>query len=171
MPFSELARKNVLEPLGMAHTTCTLCEAATFSLAAPHKTGPEVLHFIPVNATRLAAGGLFSTVDDLARLARVLLNGGAPLIRPESLEQMMTPECDLYLNYANAYGLTMRLKQHKDIYICGHDGQAPPYYASVWTVPKRGGGVTLLLNTEGGNILSTDIIPKLILDDMLKLRG
>jgi CubicO group peptidase (beta-lactamase class C family) len=29
--------------------------------------------------------------------------------------------------------------------------------------------ITLLLNTESGNILSTDVIPKLILDDVLEL--
>lgn len=72
----------ILQPLGMDHTTFTLCEAATFSLAVPHRAGPEVLHYIPVNATRHAVGGLFSTVDDMAKLARLLLNDGAPLISP-----------------------------------------------------------------------------------------
>ena len=169
LPFTALVKKNVLQPLGMSHSTFTLCEAATYSLAVPHKPGPEVLHFIPVNATRHAAGGMFSTVDDLTALARVLLNDGAPLVKPESLRQMMTPECSLYLNYRNDYGITMRLKQYKDILICGHDGQSPPYYASVWTVPEKGVGITLLLNTQGGNPLSTDIIPKMILDDILEL--
>lgn len=168
-PFSELDREYVLRPLGMDHTTFTLCEAATFSLAAPHKKGYEVLHYIPVNATRHAVGGLFSTVDDMAKLARVLLNEGAPLISRESMAQMMTPESSLYLNYGNDYGLTMRLKQYKNILLAGHDGQSPPYFTSIWTVPAKGLAVTLALNTEGGDILSTNLIPELILDDLCEL--
>ena len=168
-PFTQLEREYILQPLGMDHTTFTLCEAATFSLAVPHRAGPEVLHYIPVNATRHAVGGLFSTVDDMAKLARVLLNDGAPLISRASMQEMMTPQTSLYLNYRNEYGITMRLKQYKTIALAGHDGQSPPYFASIWTVPERGIAVTLTLNTEGGDILSTDLIPGLILDDLCAL--
>lgn len=168
-PFTELEREYILKPLGMDHTTFTLCEAATFSLAAPHRVGPKVLHYIPVNATRHAVGGLFSTVDDMAKLARVLLNDGAPLISKVSMQEMVTPQTSLYLNYRNEYGLTMRLKQYKTIALAGHDGQSPPYFASIWTVPERGIAVTLTMNTEGGDILSTNLIPELILDDLCDL--
>lgn len=168
-PFTQLEKEYILQPLGMDHTTFTLCEAATFSLAVPHRAGPEVLHYIPVNATRHAVGGLFSTVDDMAKLARLLLNDGAPLISPASMREMMTPQTSLYLNYRNEYGITMRLKQYKTIALAGHDGQSPPYFASIWTVPERGFAVTLTLNTDGGDILSTNLIPELILDDLCAL--
>lgn len=82
---------------------------------------------------------------------------------------MMTPESSLYLNYGNDYGLTMRLKQYKNILLAGHDGQSPPYFTSIWTVPAKGLAVTLALNTEGGDILSTNLIPELILDDLCEL--
>lgn len=169
MPFTALVKKNILEPLGMDHSTFTLCEAATYSLAIPHKPGPEVLHFIPVNATRHAAGGMFSTVDDLTALARVLLNNGAPLVKPESLQQMMRPECSLFLNYQSDYGITMFIKEYKDVVICGHYGESPPYYTSVWTAPKYGIGVTCSLNTEGGAPVGVDIIPKFIFDEIIGL--
>lgn len=168
-PFTQLEKEYILQPLGMDHTTFTLCEAATFSLAVPHRAGQEVLHYIPVNATRHAVGGLFSTVDDMAKLARLLLNDGAPLISPASMREMMTPQTSLYLNYRNEYGITMRLKQYKTIALAGHDGQSPPYFASIWTVPERGFAVTLTLNTDGGDILSTNLIPELILDDLCAL--
>lgn len=168
-PFTQLDREYILDPLGMDHSTFTLCEAATYSLAVPHRRGREVLHYIPVNAARHAVGGMFSTVDDMAKLARVLLNEGAPLISRSSMAQMMTPESSLYLNYRSDYGLTMRLRQYKDLLLAGHDGQSPPYFASIWTVPARGVAVTLTLNTDGGDILSTNLIPELIFDDLCEL--
>lgn len=80
-PFTALVKQYILEPLGMERTCFSLCEAATWALSVPHKVSEKgelsVLHFIPVNATRHAAGGLFSTVNNLTCLARVLLNGGA----------------------------------------------------------------------------------------------
>lgn len=168
-PFSVLDKEYVLKPLCMDHTMFSLTEAATYSFAVPHKKGPKVLHYIPVNAVRHPVGGLWSCVDDMTKLARVILNDGAPLVSKASMDQMKTPESDLFLNYFNSYGLTMRIKQYKDIVIYGHDGQSPPYFTSIWTVPEKGYAVCFCLNTDGGDILSTNLVPELIFDDLCEL--
>ena len=173
MPFTALVKRYILEPLGMTRSTFTLCEAATWPLALPHcvnRNGePEVVHFIPVNATRHAAGGLFSTANDLAKLARVLLNNGYPLVSAASLEMMKTPQCNLYLGHRNEYGLTMRLKEYRGLSLCGHDGQSPPYFSSLWTCPEKEIGIVVLTSTETGEP-ATDIIPKFILSDLFDLQ-
>lgn len=165
--FTALVKEEILEPLGMDHSTFHLQEAATFSLAIPHQVGPSPLHRFPINATRHAAGGLFSSVEDMVKLGRVLLNKGAPLLRPESLEEMMRPQCNLFLPPYQRYGLTMRIKACESVLMYGHDGQSPPFYASIWALPEEGYTLSVTLNTEGGDPLSTQMIPALIFSTLV----
>ena len=167
MPFSEIDRKYILDPLGMNGSTFDLCEAAIRSLAIPHKSRDEVLHDIPVNAARHAVGGLFSNVEDMSKFARMLLNRGAPLLSEKSWQQMMTMEADHWTEQQAGYGITMLLKKYKDVQLAGHTGSSPPYYACIWTAPEQGYAVCVTVNTEGGNILTRGKIPELIFDDLL----
>lgn len=173
--FTELVEEYVLKPLQMDRSTFDLCVAATYPLAQPHIAGvggePVETHFIPVNATRHATGGLFSTAKDLAKLARMLLNNGTvngkTILSPRILAEMKKPQTSLYLTYENQYGLTMRMHEYKGIMVYGHNGQAPPYFSSLWVCEEAGLGVVTLLNTSGE--ILTDIIPEMIFTDLLGL--
>lgn len=104
-PVGDLARERIFEPLGMSSTTFNLPPSVRESCAATeNRSGAEkrmtnyarydwrdgvvwgVVH--DENAHFMGGdtgnAGLFSTLDDLARYARCLLNGGAPVMRPET---------------------------------------------------------------------------------------
>jgi uncharacterized protein YbbC (DUF1343 family)/CubicO group peptidase (beta-lactamase class C family) len=100
-PLDQFARTHIYEPLGMKETTFRP-QGALKARAAPTEARngrfePGVVHDPRAYALGGVAGhaGLFSTADDLAIFARMLLRGGAVdgrrLLAPETLHTMTTP--------------------------------------------------------------------------------
>lgn len=171
--FSELAKEYVLEPLGMNKTTFDLRVAATYPLSLPHvensKGELEVVHYINENATRLAAGGLYSSATELCKLARFLLNYGRndfgeQLLSVDNLKQMLKKHADIAENSEDGYGLTMAIRKYKDGFIYGHLGSAPPYALSMLVDHKSGYGVITLMNTQRDDLRYK--IPEIIFDTL-----
>ncbi|MBR3837484.1 MAG: beta-lactamase family protein [Clostridia bacterium] len=169
-PFTLLAREMTLSPLGMNTTTFDLHLAATYPLCLPHeeKDGTfTVFHRLQENAVRHAAGGLYSNVLDLCRLARFINSGvtdeGKALLPPHLLKEMKTPHGKDPTGFS--YGLTMRLEPYRNGFLCGHHGSAPPYATSLMTHKESGLGIALLMNTQRDDLRTE--IPKKILDMLL----
>ena len=79
---AEFARKNIFDPLGMKHT-CYIPERPLLERCVPTEVidGKPLIGVVHDPLARLQGGisgnaGLFSTADDLALFARMLLNGG-----------------------------------------------------------------------------------------------
>ena len=98
MSLDEFAARNVFEPLGMSHTRFLPPEAWR-SQIAPTQVDEhgQMLRGVVHDPTARRMGGvaghagLFSTADDLARLAQDLLSGSKVLTRA-SIEKMSTPQ-------------------------------------------------------------------------------
>lgn len=117
-PLEDLLRERIFEPLGMSdtgfHTT------ATDRLGTCYAGGPGVVYDGPDGGWSKApsfasgGGGLVSTVDDYFAFARVLLNGGAPLLSRASVDTMTTvhvaegPSPDGSLGWGFGVGVTQR---------------------------------------------------------------
>jgi len=154
--YSELAQKYVLDPLGMTVTTFDLRTAATYPLSLPHIDaeggGHEVVHHIKENAARLAAGGLYSNIFDVCKLARFILNSGKndegkQVLSSESLKKMCNSHATFDAERGDFYGLTMLIRKFKDRYLYGHHGNASPYALAMLTDPETGYGVVVMMNT------------------------
>jgi uncharacterized protein YbbC (DUF1343 family)/CubicO group peptidase (beta-lactamase class C family) len=101
VPLDEFARTHIFEPLGMKETTFrpqgALRERAAPTEARDGRFEPGVVHDPRAHALGGVAGhaGLFSTADDLAIFARMLLRGGTVdghrLLARETLRTMTTP--------------------------------------------------------------------------------
>ena len=170
--FSEAVTELVLLPLRMNHTTFDLCVAATYPLSLPHIKGEDgalqVVHRINENATRLGSGGLYSSVEDLCKLARFLLNDGKNdnneiLLKPETLAEMFEMRVVDTQNERLKYGLTMQQYSVPDSaqILYGHLGNNTPYMGSVWIDRKTGYGVATEYNTENFELRYQ--IPEMIL--------
>ena len=157
--FSELAEELVLKPLGMNQSTFNLGVAATYPMSLPHIKGEDgrlqVVHRIDENATRLGSGGLFSCVEDLCKLARVLLNkgiadSGERILSVESVDEMFRMNVVDRANPVLKYGLTLQeyMIPEAGFAIYGHLGNNAPYMGSVWVDPMTGYGVATEYNTE-----------------------
>lgn len=167
-PFTQLAQKRVLAPLGMNMTTFDLHVAATYPLCLPHTEENGVFrvsHRIQENAARHAAGGLFSNAEDLCRLARFLLNDGlgdtgTRILSADLVRQMKTRHADAKV--FDGYGLTLSQTAYKNGLLFGHPGSAPPYATSLMIHPESGLGIVTLMNTQRDHLRFD--IPKHILD-------
>lgn len=162
-PFSELCEKAVLIPLSMEHSTFDLNRACTFSLALPHSEKDQVDHYLPTNAARYAAGGLYSDVEDMSKLARLYLNSGAPLLTESEWEELSHPMAEMG-DGRTQYALTLMKRNYDGNILIGHTGSNPPYRSCIWADLERGLGVSFASNTVGGEIFSNEIVPRLFLE-------
>ena len=170
--FTELVQETVLTPLGMEETTFDLRVAATYPISVPHEKdengNPVPYRRIKENAARMAAGGLYSTAEDLCKMARCLLRGcktedGTPILREETFAEMCRVHADVDEKYS--YGLTMRLQHFGDRDLRGHHGYAPPYSSSLFVDPISGFGVATMINTECDGL--RERIPELVFAELI----
>lgn len=157
IPFSQLVKRYVLEPLGMEKTTFDIREAITYPISLPHIENElgelKVYHYMKENATRHAAGGLYSSADELCKLARFLLAGGVNemgerIVSEQSIQEMFSPHTCATDKKDMHYGITMFIRKNDELITFGHTGSAPPYATSLFIEPKSGIGVITLMNTQ-----------------------
>ena len=101
------------------------------------------------NAVRYAAGGLFSNICDLSRLARFILNersdSGEKIISDKSFSIIKSKLAKDNKSSNDYYGQTMMIKE-REFTLVGHSGSAPPYASALFTFGDY--GVSLLMNTH-----------------------
>ncbi|MDY0816159.1 serine hydrolase domain-containing protein, partial [Kitasatospora purpeofusca] len=151
--FPELARHWLLEPLGMT--------ASAFDPVFPDTAGRPFAHGHAADGTPVpdgfvvhpeaAAGGLWTTAGDLARLAaeirRCYLGRPGGLVGQELVHRMLTP-----LGGRN-YGWSTILDGTGADLEFGHGGQALGYQAMTGLRARSGTGAVLLSNGAGGREL------------------
>lgn len=121
-PLDDLVREGITEPLGMVDTgynpdprLLPRIAATEYQAAPPRGMVHGEVH--DENAWSLGGvaghAGVFGTAQDLARLAQAILNGGAyggeRILRPDTVEAMLTDENTAYPG--NAHGLGFELGQ------------------------------------------------------------
>ncbi|MFI5695361.1 serine hydrolase domain-containing protein [Kribbella sp. NPDC051586] len=158
-PFHEFVRRELLAPLGMKQTTFDSREIMRApGRAIGHSAGHARL---PVRVPMVAAGGLYTSVNDAIRYIQLHLNDGAGLIDPTLLSEMYgAPDTD------EGYGLGLALAHAGGIPVRGHGGGGFGFLSDMYWAPHAGLGVVVLTNSTdhplqfelAGEILQ-DLIP------------
>ncbi len=146
-PFAERLRTRIFAPLGMEHTDFLRTGRVRDRLAVGYALRRGGLK--PVRDTEIVvapAGSIFSTTADMALYVAALLNGGAPLLRPDTFEQMLTPQ-DGGDPRLPAMGLAFFLDRLGEHRVAGHDGGWPGFVSSLLVAPEAGIGVVAFTNT------------------------
>ena len=147
----KLVDQRLLRPLGMSRTT--------YLAEPPAATGYSVHHFAgtlteePAQDTgaMAPAGQLWSTVEDLARLARFLLEGHEEVLPLSTLKEMSTPQSgSLAGGLTGGYGLGLRLVAGGSGMLVGHTGSMPGFLAGLFVDPVRRTGAVCLSNGTAG---------------------
>jgi CubicO group peptidase (beta-lactamase class C family)/D-alanyl-D-alanine dipeptidase len=144
-PYAQVMRERLLDRLGMS--------ASAFSSDARPRPAPAYA-MIPgydterVPAPRLgrigldAAGGLVTTVDDLARFGRAILNQGAGehgrMLSSASFAEMTRRQFD---GGARTFGLGFDIRTDGGVVSIGHGGAIYGYVADLRVLPDQGIGV------------------------------
>ncbi len=150
-PFPELARRLVLEPLGMKRSTYEqpLPESLHAEAAVGHRTGGGPVdggwHVYP----EMAAAGLWTTPSDLARVVLALQrarSGGEPSFLPPGLvDELLTPQA------ANVpMGLGMLLEGDGASRRFSHGGDDQGFVAKTIGYVENGLGAVVMTNSDDG---------------------
>lgn len=151
-PWDDVARDEVLAPLGMTRTT-PRPQAPAAQGRAVHPwaelTLPEPEHHAGVMAP---AGQLWCTATDLARLGAFLLGDTGDVLSPATVEQMTVPAgVDPSSPVWAAYGLGVQVLRLDDgVTLVGHGGSMPGFLAGLWVDREERTGAFAMGNTTAG---------------------
>lgn len=151
--FAEYMNEEILEPLGMRRSFFGWRPELPALAATPMDGGaPTAYRDYPV----LAAAGLWTTLDDLARFGAAWLGTaatprGGGVLRPATVDSMTAPAPETEQRWGIRYGLGTNLWPTTDgRFAAGHAGQNTGWAAALWTLPGTGDGIVLLTNASDG---------------------
>lgn len=147
MALPELLEARVARPLGLVDTGYEVGPADRPRIAPPHRgTEPLPLESLDAPVAAWAAGGVYSTADDLLRFLRAALDadsarlGGALALM--SQRYAATDEDGLFM------GLGWKIHENGDRRIVHHGGESAGHQAFLGYDPAAGVGVVLLADSR-----------------------
>lgn len=149
--WADVARDEVLLPLGMTRTTPRPSGAAAPGLAV-HPWADEVLAEPEHDAVTMApAGQLWATATDLGRLGAFLLGDSGDVLSPATVEEMTLPAgIDFSSPGWSSYGLGVQVQRIDGATFVGHGGSMPGFLAGLWADREEGTAALALGNTTTG---------------------
>ncbi|MGH8853268.1 MAG: serine hydrolase, partial [Telluria sp.] len=177
--WGETMHEWILKPVGMAGTTTSLAENATFAnVSAPHSkiNGKiaAVKHMQVDNA--VGAVGINTSAEDLGRWMKVLLDSGrvstgadgkeVRLFSEKQARELWTPQTPMKISQPRpplaatkpnfyAYGLGFQLRDYQGKMVAMHGGALQGFYSRVLLVPEAKLGIAILTNAESSASLSS----------------
>jgi CubicO group peptidase (beta-lactamase class C family) len=165
MSWEQFLHTRIFGPLGMRETEALVSAIeGKPNVAVPHAVINDSLRTIPTRSTDpvKAAGSVYSSVSDMARWMRFMLDSGRVsgqrLVSDASIREIFTPQTlasrDLYpaLTLSRphffAYGLGWFLQDYQGEGIAMHTGSIDGMSAIIALVPERRFGVFVLANAD-----------------------
>lgn len=154
MAFEDYQRERILGPLGMHSSAWTLARAdrerivGSWMRVADGRGGWRRIATPLFDLGTIPAGNLFSTVDDLARFASELLDGGGRILRPESLRAMWTPQLT---GQPRGFGLGFAVGTFRGHRAVSHSGAVYGHSTSLVLLPEKQLAAIVLANEDIAN--------------------
>ncbi len=168
MPLDQYAQQYVFGPLGMSSTRFNPPPTWVPRIAPTQRdehTGQVLRGTVHDPTARQMGGvagdaGLFSNVDDVAKFAQAILNGGAPILNSLIVEKMTTPQQPA--NMPNVRGLGWDIdspysSNRGELLPVGSFGHTGFTGTSLWIDPTTDTYVILLTNStmlKDGNVIA-----------------
>ncbi len=162
--FTTFMNEEVLHPLGMMESSFEVREDQLSRVAIPYSHTLEPIPLYRINGK--AAGGMYSTIVELARFACAELEGpageapGRGVLTPASIAEMHRPdryaESDMGLEFYT--GLGHYVVDLDDVRAVQHTGGNPGWRTVYTILPREKLGFVCLINSAGGNDLWMDLI-------------
>src|SRR5215467_2132551 len=139
-PFASYVQRNILDPLGMSHSTFR--QPLPDDLAPLMAKGYRASDQPPLGffeAIVAPAGGLSATGTDMGRFIRALMNGGAldggRILPNARLDEMMAPSNATPAGYLGLAFVGTKVAGHEAIW---HDGGTPAFSSDLKFFPAQG---------------------------------
>lgn len=156
-PFASLLKDNVLSKLGMTHSAFTPDANIVRNLPAAFMNTYQGTPFTaPTFELGMApAGSMYSTMTDLARFMSALIKKGegenGRILKPETLNQMWTPQTDLVSGRARSYGIGFSLGELDGEKSVEHGGAIYGFATQMKVLPGKKIGVAISTNLDMAN--------------------
>lgn len=170
-PFDSYVTEHILRPLGMSHSQWEASSIAEAALARPHATSPDgALRVIPEwrLGASAGAGGIYSSIEDMARFVAFQLAAWpgsnapeSPVLARSSLREAHSmqaldgfsakaPSGQPLAAQVNGEGLGWAVYGDcRFEHVVWHNGGTEGHRAAVYLLPARGIGLILLANKDG----------------------
>jgi CubicO group peptidase (beta-lactamase class C family) len=165
MPWAQFLRARIFEPLGMKATEATLAALdGQSNIATPHMDLGDTIRPVanrPVDAVG-PAGSVWSSVGDMAKWARFILDsgrvGGKRLLSEATFREVLSPQVvaprEMYSTmtlvrpHFFTYGLGWFLHDYQGQAVAMHTGSIDGMSALIGLIPDRRLGVYVLANLD-----------------------
>jgi CubicO group peptidase (beta-lactamase class C family) len=151
-PFDEFMNDEIFRPLGMTSSTFNHKVAANHPSLAKGHTRDSIWPVMPF--PKIPAGGMYSTVKDMAKFISFHLAGGKiggkQIIRENLLKEMYTPQFPIEGQVAG-YGLGIHSQPLRSGTLLAHNGSGAGFSTSQWWSPEYQVGVVILTNSESSD--------------------
>jgi len=159
-PWAEAVRTRLLAPLGMAGTVFSVQDVPDGEPAQPYKATSTgfVRQALPARATAVKAGpagGIVSTIADLARWLSARLGERTDVLSTAALEQLHRPamlggtSIDRFTEIVSlGYGLGCQVESYRGRRLVHHGGNTLGFSSDVCVVPDAGLGIAVLTNLD-----------------------
>lgn len=167
-PFATVMSERLFKPLGMNHTTFFPWLAMTYPLSQGHVDNRgeiQVLRPFDDPAALRPAGLEFSNVNDLARFAIALLNGGKieakQVLSPAVIAQLTTPHVPMHSHpnpipmEKGMYGYGVFIHEDRGVRIVEHTGVLPGFGCRLLMVPEHRLAIIIMTNRTGETLNQT----------------
>ncbi|MBM3832771.1 MAG: beta-lactamase family protein [Verrucomicrobia bacterium] len=155
LPFEECVQQRLLHPIGMRNSAFLLRSELKGKLAKGYlPVAADGGGFHEIEAPQfefgiLPAGNLYTTVEDLAQFLRFLFahgrREGSQLLRPETLEEMFTPQLT---KSTNGFGLGFSVGSFRGHKAVSHMGAVYGFTSILTAIPQHRIGVVVLSNDD-----------------------
>jgi CubicO group peptidase (beta-lactamase class C family) len=184
-PWADFVEARLLKPLGMRRSAAGFARLPDpTNVIDGHGRVDGQVRVIERDRGTLtgAAGGLYSSVNEMSQWARMLLGGpGAPAapLKPTTLQELWTPQTmappyfvtEGYRTHFSTYGLGWFLQDELGYKTAVHSGADIGMRTKVTLLPELHVGIVVLTNTESGGGEAFTTISSFIEDHYLNLRG
>jgi CubicO group peptidase (beta-lactamase class C family) len=161
----DLVQSRVLDPLEMRRTSYFPFGHAAQGYSV-HPFSGQLLEEPAYDSDAMApAGQLWSTIEDLARLASFWIDPVAEVLSADTVEEMATPAAaDPRAGLTSSYGLGLQLSADDPHLLVGHTGSMPGFMAGLFVDRARRAGAVTLGNGTFGRVagLAPDLLRMLM---------
>jgi CubicO group peptidase (beta-lactamase class C family) len=153
--YADYVQRNILTPLGMAHTYTSQVQAKQDGLAVGHQYRfmiPFAVPNMPLAQSGLASGGLISCAEDLARYMMAHLNrglyGDVRILSGAGIDELQrgVGEVNAFGFSLGHYGMGWWVDKIGRARLVWHGGTLPDFAAHMALLPEQKKGVVLLFN-------------------------
>ena len=155
--LADVFRERLFEPFGMKHTCLATKDSLIGEMAHNWRDVDDKGHYVDLGVYNLkslwtsswAAGGAFSTAEDMANWAMQLFKN--KLFHIDTFKEMTTFTPITLAPYYDGYGLGVFRQTMYDVMLWGHGGGTPGFNSEVIFSPEYRFSIALVMNQDGKN--------------------